>query len=171
MKLRLLSALAPTTALVAALMAVPAASAQTIPAASGASISPASSTDPFYIVDDDGHGYQIAGTGQGAPVLTVPSGNRYTFYDAVGVWYELRNGDGNCLDATSVGANVVYGESCVANDEAQQFRATLDSDGLQVIQNRLYGLYLTATSIEDGALVYLAGDTPSPDNIWAFIST
>jgi len=67
--------------------------------------------------------------------------------------------------------NVIYGESCVANDEAEQFRATLDSEGLQVIQNRGYGSYLTAPSIEDGALVYLAGDALSEDNIWAFVST
>jgi hypothetical protein len=87
------------------------------------------------------------------------------------MWYEIRNGDGNCLDATTAGANVIYGESCVANDEAEQFRATLDSEGLQVIQNREYGPYLTAPSIEDGALVYLAGDALSEDNIGAFVST
>jgi hypothetical protein len=79
--------------------------AQTIPAASGASIIPASSTDPFYIVDDNGDGYQIAGTGHDAPVLTVPSGNRYSFYGTISVkgvmWYKIRNGDGNCLDATT----------------------------------------------------------------------
>jgi hypothetical protein len=66
---------------------------------------------------------------------------------------------------------VTYSESCVANDEAEQFRATLDSEGLQVIQNREYGPYLTAPSIEDGALVYLAGDALSEDNIGAFVST
>jgi hypothetical protein len=174
MKLRLLSSLALIIAL-AAFTAVPAASAQTISPASGTSVSPASGSDPFYIVDDYGRGYQIAGTGSDAPVLTVSSGNRYSFQHGLSVkgvtWYEFENGDGNCLDATSVGANVVYGESCVAGDNAQLFRVTLDSAGYQVIENKLYSKYLTATSIASGALVYLAGSSPSDDNIWALVST
>lgn len=174
MKLRPLRALAPAVTLAAALLAMPAASAHTVPAArAGASVNPVSSTDPFYIVDDDGHGYQIAGTGHDAPVLTVASGNRYSFVfqGAVGgiSWYWLENGDGNCLDATTIGANVIYGESCVVGVKAEEFRSTLDSEGEQVIQNLLYSKYLTATSIESGALVYLAGDTPSKDNIWALV--
>jgi len=174
MKLRPLCALVPTVTLAAALLAMPAASARTLPAArAGASVNPASGTDPFYIVDDDGHGYQIAGTGRNAPVLTIAAGNRYSFVFQGAVngisWYWLENGDGNCLDATTIGANVIYGESCAEGKLAEEFRSTLDSDGEQVIENRLYSKYLTATSIVSGALVYLAGDTPAEDNIWALV--
>jgi hypothetical protein len=174
MKLRPLCALAPAATLAAALLTMPAASAQALPAArAGASVNLVSGADPFYIVDDDGQGYQIAGTGSNAPVLTIASGNRYSWVLQAGVngtdWYWLENGDGNCLDATTIGSNVIYGESCVAGVKAQQFRPALDSDGLEVIENRLYSKYLTATSIESGALVYLAGDAPSPDNIWALV--
>lgn len=173
MKPRPLRALTPTLTLAAALLVMPAASAHTLPAArAGASVNLVSSTDPFYIVDDDGHGYQIAGTGHDAPVLTVASGNRYSFVFQDGTtWYWLENGDGNCLDATTIGANVIYGESCVTGVKAEEFRSTLDSEGEPVIENRLYSKYLTATSIESGALVYLAGDTPSKDNIWALVPT
>ena len=108
-------------------------------------------------------------------MLTVSSGNRYSYQHGLSVhgvtWYEFENGDGNCLDATSVGANVVYGESCVVGDNAQLFRVTLDSAGYQVIENKEYSKYLTATSIASGALVYLAGSSPSNDNIWALVST
>jgi hypothetical protein len=107
------------------------------------------------------------------PPAEHPSGNRYSFHNTYSVggvtWYEFENGDGNCLDATTVGANVVYGESCVAGKVAQLFRATLDSAGYQVIENKLYSKYLTATSVENGALVYLAGSSPSNDNIWALV--
>jgi hypothetical protein len=174
MKLRLLSAPA-LIIILAAFTAVPAASAHTISPASGTSVSPASGSDPFYIVDDYGRGYQIAGTGSDAPVLTISAGNRYSFHNTYSVggvtWYEFENGDGNCLDATTVGANVVYGESCVAGKGAQLFRVTLDSAGYQVIENKLYAKYLTATSVADGASVYLAGSSPSNDNIWALVST
>jgi hypothetical protein len=174
MKLRPLRALTAIVPLAAALLAMPAASAHTLPAASAdASVNPVSSADPFYIVDNNGHGYKIAGTGRNAPVLTVASGNRYSFVfqGAVGgiSWYWLENGDGNCLDATTIGANVIYGDSCVTGKEAEEFRSTLNTDGEPVIENRLYSKYLTATSIESGALVYLGGDTPSEDNIWALV--
>jgi hypothetical protein len=102
MKLRLLSAPALIIA-VAAFMAVPVANAQTISPASGTSVRPASGSDPFYIVGDYGRGYQIAGTGSDAPVLTVSSGNRYSYANSLSskgvMWYEFENGDGNCLDA------------------------------------------------------------------------
>ena len=108
-------------------------------------------------------------------MLTISAGNRYSYAHSQSsggvIWYEFENGDGNCLDATTVGANVVYGESCVAGKGAQLFRVTLDSAGYQVIENKLYSKYLTATSIASGALVYLAGSSPSNDNIWALVST
>jgi hypothetical protein len=66
---------------------------------------------------------------------------------------------------------VVYGETRVAGDNAQLFRITEDSEGDQVIENKEYSKYLTATSVADGASVYLAGSSPSNDNIWALVST